>query len=193
LRDAFEIVRANGLQDFQFFVADGGGVKCCRRFNGSERSQLQNVALNHVAQRASSFVKSATAFHAERFAGGDLHLVNVIAIPERFENSVAEAKDQQVLNGVFAEIVVNAIDLALFEYALNHLVELFRGGKIAAERFFDNDTHPGIFVGGPGQAGFAELLDNLGIHFGRRGKIEEAVAAEILLLSSSSRRLQSAS
>ena len=51
------------------------------------------MALNHVAQGTRGFVKTAAALDAECFGGGDLHVVHVVAIPERFEDAVAEAKN----------------------------------------------------------------------------------------------------
>ena len=41
------------------------------------------------------FVEAAATLDAERFRGGDLHVVDVVAIPERLENAVAEAQDQK--------------------------------------------------------------------------------------------------
>src|SRR5215470_5427698 len=100
------------------------------------------MALNHVAERAGSFVKTAAPFDAKRFASGDLHMIHVVTVPERFENSIAEAQDEQILNCVLAEVVVDTVNLPLLEYALHHLVEFFRGGKVAAKRFFDNHANP---------------------------------------------------
>ena len=48
---------------------------------------------DHVAEGAGGFVKAAAMFDADGFGGGDLDVVNVIAIPERLENGVGEAED----------------------------------------------------------------------------------------------------
>ena len=56
---------------------------------------MQHVALNHVAQRAGRFIERRAAFDAQSFGGGDLDVIDVIAIPQRLENSVAEAEGQQ--------------------------------------------------------------------------------------------------
>ncbi len=111
---------------------------------------MQNVALDHVAEGAGGFVKAAATFDAKRFSGGDLHVVHVIAVPKWFENAVAEAEDQEILYRVFAEIVVDAIDLMLFENVVDDLVELVSRGEVAAERFFDDDANPGFCACGAG-------------------------------------------
>ena len=44
---------------------------------------------------------------------GDLHMVDVVAVPERLEDRVGEARHQDVLHGLLAEVVIDAVDLAL--------------------------------------------------------------------------------
>jgi len=43
--------------------------------------------------------------------------------------------------GLFAEIVVDAVDLGLGQDLPQFLVELFRGGQVMAEGFFDNHAN----------------------------------------------------
>src|SRR5439155_10476108 len=175
LRDRFQIEGANGLQDFQFFVANGSGVERSRRFDGYERRKLEDVALNHVAERTGGFVKTTAALDAERFGGGNLHVVDVVAIPERLKDAVAKAENEQVLHRIFAEVVVNAVDLIFFKDIVDNLVEFLGGGEVAAKRFFDDDADPRLGITGARKAGAAELLDDVGIHFWRRRKVKDAI------------------
>ena len=73
------------------------------------------MALHHVAQRPGAVVVAGPAFNANRLGRGDLHVVDVVPIPDRLEEDVGEAKGQNVLNGFFPEVVIDAIDLALGE------------------------------------------------------------------------------
>ena len=73
---------------------------------------------NHVAEGAGGFVEAAAMFHANDFGGGDLHVVDVIAIPERLDDVVRKAEDHHVLDGFFAEIMVDAVDLLFGENLL---------------------------------------------------------------------------
>ena len=50
---------------------------------------------------------------ADGFRHGDLHVIDIAVVPQRFEDAVAEAKRQDVLNGFFAEIVIDSEDLIL--------------------------------------------------------------------------------
>jgi len=45
------------------------------------------------------------------FADGDLHMVDIFAIPDRFEDAVGKAHDHQILDSFFAQIVVDPEDL----------------------------------------------------------------------------------
>ena len=44
---------------------------------------------------------------------------DVSAMPNRLKDEVAESEDQDVANGLFAEVVVNAVDLTLAEDLAN--------------------------------------------------------------------------
>src|SRR5215831_8541847 len=144
LRHHFEVERTDGLENFQLFIAHGGGVESRGRLYRHQRSQLQDVALNHVAQRAGGLVKASAALHTKRFGRGDLHVVHVIAVPEGLKDSVAEAQDEQVLDRVFSEVVVDAIDLFFVENVENNLIESFCGSEIASKGLLDYDARPGI-------------------------------------------------
>ena len=46
-----------------------------------------------------------------RLGHRDLHVVDVAAVPDRLEDPVAEPEDEQVLDGLLAQVVVDAEDL----------------------------------------------------------------------------------
>ena len=149
--------RLDGVQDFRLLVANFVGVERDGRFHGRHGEQLKKMIGNHVAQGAGGFVKAAAMFHAHSFGGGNLHVVDVVTIPERFDNVVGKTKDHQVLDGFFAEIVVDAVDLIFGEDLLEVLVELFGGFQIVAKRFFHDHASP-VPVFFFGQAGLPSSL-----------------------------------
>ena len=81
---------------------------------------------HHVAQRAGGVVEFAAPLDAERLRDGDLDMVDMVSIPQRLENAVGEAEHQDVLDRLFPEIVVDAIDLALGEHAEDVAIEGLR-------------------------------------------------------------------
>ena len=54
---------------------------------------LEQVVLHHVADRAGLVVERAAALHAEVLGHGDLHALDVVAVPERLEEGVGEAEE----------------------------------------------------------------------------------------------------
>ena len=92
----------------------------------------------HVAQRSRGFVIPAALFHAHRFGRRDLHIVDVMAIPDRLENAVAEAEHHQVLHGLFAQVMVDPVNLRFLQRLLDVFIELNGGVEVAAERLLDD-------------------------------------------------------
>jgi hypothetical protein len=111
------VKRLSERSTLQLFVAHGVGRVRYRRFHGDDTQQLQQVVLQHVAQRAGGVVVVEAAAHAEFFGDGDLHVGNPFAAPQRFEQHVAEAQRQQVLHRFLAEVVVDTEDLRFLEEA----------------------------------------------------------------------------
>ena len=51
------------------------------------------MILHHVAQSARSFIEARARLDSERFCCRDLHLVDVVCIPQRRENRVRKSQD----------------------------------------------------------------------------------------------------
>ena len=79
-------------------------------------------------------VIAAAQLDAEFLGHRDLHMIDVAAIPHRLENSVRKAKRQNVLNGFFSEIMVDAEDLLFLE----HFAESSRFSATAEARSWPN-------------------------------------------------------
>src|SRR5579863_1883467 len=119
--------RLHGAQHFGLLIAHGVRVKRNRRLHGDQADELKNVIRNHVAQRAGLIIVTAAILDAYGFRNGYLHMVNVAAVPDRLENSFAKAEGQDILHGLFAEVMINAINLIFFENVLDFAVERARG------------------------------------------------------------------
>src|ERR1700757_5218443 len=114
---------------------------------------------HHVAQGAGGVVVIAAAADGKRFGDRDLNVVDVIAIPDRLEQSVGEAQHHDVLHRLLAEIVIDAENLVFLENAEELLIERMGAGEVGAKRLFDDHAPPrtapravtrAIFAGQPG-------------------------------------------
>ena len=104
------------------------------------------MVLHHVAQRTRLIVVTAAPLNAEGFGHGDLDVVDILLVPERLEDFVGEAQRQNVLDGFFAEVMVDPKHLPLLEHIRKNTVQLARGFEAAPERFFDDDARVPVLV-----------------------------------------------
>src|SRR5690348_2970666 len=160
--------RPNALQNLDLLVAHCRRVKFRRRLHRNQRRQLQHVALDHVPQCARVLVKCRSPLDAQRLSGRNLHVIDIIPIPQRLKNAVAETKNQHILHRLFAEIVIDAVDLLLLEYAQHLRIQLACRSQIAPKRLFHNDPHPRFVALRPCQTRISQMLDYVWIDFRRR-------------------------
>ena len=113
------------------------------------------MVLDEVAQRAGALVVAGARADADVLGGGDLHVVDEVAVPDRLEQRVGEAQRHQVLDRLLAEVVVDAEDLRLVEVLEHRLVLRAGRGEVVADRLLDHDAHLGVL--GDVQPGLAEL------------------------------------
>src|SRR5580704_7765806 len=138
------------------------------------------MALNHVAKRASRLIETAATLDSQRLRGGNLHMIYVVAIPERLENAITETKHEQVLHRVFAKVVIDAVDLLFFEHTQYNFVQFLGGGQIAAEGLLDDDARPCGWTRRMIQSGATNLLHDVRINFRRRGQVQKAIPTKLL-------------
>ena len=148
---AHDILRQRGrrktaqrVQYLQLGVAHCIGGNRGRRLHRDDAQQLQQMVLQHVAQRAGGIVITHPGAHAQIFGDGDLHVGNPFAPPQRFEQHIAEAQRQQILYRFLAQVMIDAKYLRLREHAADFGVDLFGAGQVATERLFH--YHAGILV-----------------------------------------------
>ena len=122
--DLLRADRADRLVDLHLLVADADRVQRRRRLHRDQRHELEHVVLHHVAQCAALVVVPAAVADAERLADRDLHVVDVLVVPDRLEDRVGEPHHHQVLHRLLAEVMVDAEDLLLGEVLVQQLVQL---------------------------------------------------------------------
>jgi hypothetical protein len=149
---------------------------------GDQTQELQDVVLDHVAQRAGLLVVRAARLDADALADGDLHVVDVVPVPQGLEDAIGPAEDEDVLDGLLPEVVVDPVDLVLAPRRGHDLVERPRRGQIAPERLLDDDAHPALAaLRRAVQPRLAEPRDQMRVERRWRRHVEEPVAARAAL------------
>ncbi len=102
--------RADGAQHLGLLVADPFAVGAGRRLHGQVADDLEQVILDDVANDAGLLVELAAPLDPEVFRHGDLYVLHVVAVPDRLQKSVGEAKVEDVLDRLLAQVVIDAED-----------------------------------------------------------------------------------
>ncbi len=130
---------------------------------------------HHIAQRACGIKVSPAQFHADRLRVRDLHMVDVTAIPDGLEDGVIEAEHHDVLHRLFAQVVIDAINLVFRQYRFNVPVQSLGRVEVVPKGFFNHDPPPAsrVLVG---QSRLPQLLHDGSKELRRRGQVEQIVA-----------------
>src|SRR5262245_56120825 len=95
---------------------------------------------DHIAKRAGLFVVTSAVADPQRFRRGDLNVVDTVAIPDWLKHRIAKSKHNEVLNRLFAQVMVDAVHLMFLECSRNEDVEAASRVQVVSERFFNNNT-----------------------------------------------------
>ena len=118
------------------------GLEGDRRLHGDKRQQLHHVVLHHIAQRARLLIERPAALDADFFRRRDLDVIDIVPVPDRLEDPIGKAKDQDVLHRLLAQVVIDAEDLVFVEDPVHFVVQLARRVQIVAERLLDDARAP---------------------------------------------------
>ena len=78
------------------------------------------------------------------FGNGDLNVFDGVPIPERFKNRIREAERQEILHRLFAEVMIDAVDLGFLDIAMQGRIQAAGRVKVAAEWFLEHDANPSM-------------------------------------------------
>ena len=99
------------LQHLVLFGADRISVKRVRWLHRGQAEELKDMVWHHVAQRTGCLIEFRTQLDAHCFRHSDLHVVDVVAVPNRLEDPVGEPQYHNVLDRLLAEEMIHSIDL----------------------------------------------------------------------------------
>ena len=97
---------------------------------------------HHVAERPGRLVEFAALLDAHRLRHGDLHVIDPVAVPDRFEQPIGEAERHDALDRVLSQKMIDPKDLVLVQRAQDAGVQLARRIQVMAERLLDHDAAP---------------------------------------------------
>ena len=134
------------------------------------------MVLDDIAGGANAVVVAGPPAQPDVFGHGDLHMVDIVRVPDRIPQLIGEPQRQDVLNRLVAQVVVDPEDRFLREDGVDHVVEIARALEVVAERFLDDDPAPPVFLRA-GQPRLVQLFAYHGERLGRDRQIERVVAA----------------
>src|SRR5689334_5533979 len=100
------------------------------------------MVLNHVADCPRSFIVATSAFYPNSLSSCNLYMIDIMVIPNRLKQSVAEAEDQNILYCLLTQVVINPVYLTFFENCANVFVQCTSRFQIVSKRLFNNHTPP---------------------------------------------------
>src|SRR5207248_4807850 len=127
-------------------VADHVRVQRIGRFHRDQTEKLQQVVLDHVAQRPGFFIIAGPGANSLGFAHGDLNVIDILMIPDRLEDAVCKPDNQEILNRLLAQVMIDAEDLRFVEDLRYRFVDLPRGVQVPADRLSDDDPREGFVI-----------------------------------------------
>src|SRR5579885_3482978 len=134
------------------------------------------MVLDHIGQRTGFLIIGPASFDADRFRCRDLNVIYVPAIPERFKYPIAETKSEDILNSLFTEVVINAIDIRFTKNLVELIAQLARARQVVPERFLDDQAPPPASLP---QSRPAQSQSGGRVLTGLRGQVKQHVAASV--------------
>src|SRR6266404_5615446 len=125
--------------------------------------------------------RRTAALDTHSFGRRDLHMVDMIAVPERLEDAVGKAQLQNILDRFFAEKMIDPIDLVFGQHPEDLRVECLRRCEVVPKRLFDYHPPPRL-LRLLGQPYVAELFDHRTKEPIRDRQIKQYIGGIVVLL-----------
>src|SRR5690606_12725176 len=110
----------------------------------------------------------------------DLHMLNIVSVPQRLKDAVGKAGDQEVLHRFLSQIMVDPIDLGFSKALMKGPVELFGRFQAIAEGFFHDQPLPAIVLGVHTRLGQVLGYGPIKCRWG--GKVIDYIAGSVVFL-----------
>ena len=126
--------------DLHHFITEIVCIENSRRFHSRKGHELYQMILHHIPQRTCRFIEPASLLDTQIFYGCNFYVVNIVTIPERFEDAVGKTERKHVLCSFLAKKMVDTVNLVFVEDRSIDTVQLTCRFEIVTERFLDDNT-----------------------------------------------------
>ena len=138
------------------------------------------MVLDNVLGRTDAVVVAGAGTNTDVLRHRDLHVVDVVGVPQRLVQFVGEPEAQKVLNRFLTQVMINAEDIFGRKYLGHQIVKLLGRLEVVTKGLLDNDPPPSLQM--LRQPSFAKLCQHRREQVRRNRQIERVVAARSLLL-----------
>src|ERR1700761_5950924 len=111
LEDPFCCQWPDLLQHLHLRIPDGLGLILLGTIHRDDTKELQQMILYHIPQCATAVIIPPTLAHTYLFGNADLNMIDIVFIPERFEDVVRKTEGHDVLHHLFSQVMIDMIDL----------------------------------------------------------------------------------
>ncbi len=170
-----------GTQHLHRLVPQRRPVEAERGLHGGHAEELQEVVLHHVADHPGAVVETRPGPDPQVLGDGDLHVVDVVAVPDRLPARVRQAEDEHVLHRLLPQEMVDPVDLLLLEDPPERAVQRAGAREVLAERLLDHKAAPTVL--GPSQPGGREAHHDRLEERRRDRQVEEGVVRDLVRLA----------
>ena len=94
------------------------------------------MVLHHIAQLTHPVVVGPTPLDPHLFCNGDLNMINATLIPLGIDKAIGKSQYQKVLDRLFAQVVIDSLDILLIEKLSECFIDLSRRIEALANRLF---------------------------------------------------------
>ena len=157
---AFSLRTASALNE------DGGSIATRAR---SWNRWFWNISRTTPA----AVVITGAVTHIHSFGDGDLHIVHVAAVPDRLEDGVGEAEEQDILGGFLAQVVIDAKYLAFIKDRMDGPVELWAEARSVPNGFSMTMRRQPLAL--LGHARFTQVVHTAGVMLRRCSQVIQPV------------------
>ncbi|GBC90332.1 hypothetical protein HRbin14_01067 [bacterium HR14] len=131
------------------------------------------MVLHHIAQGARLIVVAGAPLQPGGLRRGNLHMLHMVAVPQRLQQQVRKPKHENVLNGLLAQVVVNPENLLFAPVGAYLLIQSASAFNIVAEGLLDHQS--AIAVGFIVEAELCQQFRRMRKHPRRQRQIEYGV------------------